>query len=622
MRRWPRTIRLQMLAGLLLLETLSIGLFTLLLVRQQTNEVHARARTRLLYEATSVALQSTEALLQNRPGYVALAVKMMGEGPTVAVAKVTDPTGNVLFVSKGEAEQTRLEPEELAQIPLVRHDDPKFFILPGNRWEAVAAIYTNNDLRGYAWVEFDKSWARDQLNSILGDTAIFAIIWILASALLVVLMARSIYRPLAILQRGTRALMDSPETGGNFPLPAGEQNEIGDLIEAFNSMVASIAEQRSGLNDTLSLLDSMLANAPIGLAFFDSSCRFTRVNQVFADMTGVSLSRHLGRTLPELLPLPAAQHLENAVLRVFAEQEPMRNFEITGQSGKFGRPWTWLVSAYPVRTTPQQIRWAGVIVLDASDRKRSEEALRKAEKLAVTGRLAASIAHEINNPLEAITNLLFLLRNYCDLQDPALNYVTMAEYEVRRIAEITQQTLRFYRQTTSPSRVKMPELLDSVLSLYQGRFNALNLVVERDYDKDLELFCFAGEIRQVFANLVGNSIDASAAGGRLLVRARRSRNWKDPDQFGIRFTVADTGAGMVPEVRKRAFEAFFTTKEVTGTGLGLWVSYEIVAKHHGVIHVRSSAGAPGENSGTVFQFFIPDEPSLLVATEPAADSAA
>ncbi len=110
-------------------------------------------------------------------------------------------------------------------------------------------------------------------------------------------------------------------------------NEIGDLIEAFNRMVASIAEQRAGLNDTLSLLDSMLANAPIGLAFFDRRCRFVRVNQVFADMTGVPLSRHLGRTLPELLPQPVAQELENTVLRVFAAEEPVRNLELSGQGG-------------------------------------------------------------------------------------------------------------------------------------------------------------------------------------------------------------------------------------------------------------------------------------------------
>ena len=242
------------------------------------------------------------------------------------------------------------------------------------------------------------------MNTIQHDTVIFGMIWLVASALLVLIMARSISGPLATLHRGTRALMNSPEQSGNFPLPVAVHNEIGDLIEAFNRMVASIAEQRAGLHDTLSLLDSMLANAPIGLAFFDRRCRIVRVNHVFADMTGVPLSRHLGRTLPELLPAPVAQDLENSVLRVFTSEAAVRNQELSGhafsgaQGGKPSRPWTWLASAYPVRTTPQQVRWVGVIVLDASDRKRSEDALRKTEKLAATGRLAASIAHEINNP--------------------------------------------------------------------------------------------------------------------------------------------------------------------------------------------------------------------------------
>jgi PAS domain S-box-containing protein len=444
-----------------------------------------------------------------------------------------------------------------------------------------------------------------------------------ASALLVLLMARSISAPLATLHRGTRALMSSPEHSGNFPLPVAVHNEIGDLVDAFNRMVASIAEQRSGLNDTLSLLDSMLANAPIGLAFFDRRCRFVRVNQVFADMTGVSLSRHLGRTLPELLPQPVAQELENTVLRVFAEEEPVRNLELTNpvpsaQDGNPERQWTWLASAYPVRTTPQQVRWVGVIVLDASERKRSEEALRKTEKLAATGRLAASIAHEINNPLEAITNLLFLLRNYCGLDDSALNYVAMAEHEAKRIAEITQQTLRFYRQSTLPTRANMGELLDSVLSLYQGRLNTLNIQVQRDYDAEMDLFCFAGELRQVFANLVSNAIDASSAGGRLLVRARRSRNWNDPAQTGVRFTLADAGTGMEPAVRERVFEAFFTTKEVTGTGLGLWVSHEIILKHRGLVHVRSRTAREGKTSGTVFELFIPDDLNLAAPAKQTA----
>jgi signal transduction histidine kinase len=145
--------------------------------------------------------------------------------------------------------------------------------------------------------------------------------------------------------------------------------------------------------------------------------------------------------------------------------------------------------------------------------------------------------------------------------------------------------------------------------------------VERDYDPEMDLFCFAGEIRQVFTNLVGNTIDATSAGGRLLVRARRSRNWMDPGQTGVRFVVADTGVGMEPEVRERIFEPFFTTKEVTGTGLGLWVSQEIIVKHRGLVHVRSRTAAQGKTSGTVFQLFFPDDPNLVAPAKQTAAAA-
>ncbi len=616
MRLWPRSIRWQMLAALLLLEGLSITLFAVLMFHQQTLHVYQRAQRRLNYEAQSLALQAREAFVQNQPLWLGLSVKMMGQGPTVSRAMVTDSAGKVLYVSKGNPSEVVLAPIEREQIPLIQGDQAHAFNL-GDDWESVGAIYTGKDLRGYAWVEYNQTLARDLLGSILDDTILFGIIWIVASAALVFLISRSISRPLQVLHRGTRALMSLPESGGNFPLPILVENELGDLIEAFNRMVASIAEQRAGLNDTLSLLDSMLANAPIGLAFFDRDCRFVRVNQVFADMTGISLSRHLGRPLPELLDQPVAQQLEDAVLYVFAQEQPVRNLELTGppQSdtpGKQNQPSTWLMSAYPVRANAELMRWVGVIVLDASERKRNEEALRKTEKLAATGRLAASIAHEINNPLEAITNLLFLLRSYCGLQDPALNYVVMAEHEAMRISEITQQTLRFYRQSTLPGRIKMGELLDSVLGLYPARINSLKLQVERRYDAELDIFCYAGELRQVFANLVGNAIDASNPHGRLILRARPSRSWKDPTQRGIRFVVADNGSGMESAVRERIFEAFFTTKEITGTGLGLWVSQEIIEKHRGLIHVRSRPAFSGAPSGTVFQIFIPDDPNLAV----------
>ena len=394
-----------MLAGLLLLETLSISLFGILLVRQRVRDVTARAHTRLSFEASSLALQAREALIEQQPGWIGRSVKMLGESPTVAMAKITDPAGNMLFISRGEADQSSLLPDEVALIPMLRKGSPQCVTLPANQWECAQSIYIDNAMRGIAWVEYDQSPAKEQLYAIVNDTIVFAIIWILASALLVLLMSRSIVRPLALLHRGARELTESLDNSSRFPLPVKVHNEVGDLIEAFNRMVASLADQRSGLNDTLSLLDSMLANAPIGLAFCDRNCRLVRVNQVFADLAGVSLSRHLGRTLPELLPASVALELEKAVLRVFQTEQPVRNLELSGQrdaaaaTERLNRTWTWLVSAYPVRTNPTNVRWVGVIVLDASDRKRSEEALRRSEKLAVTGRLAASIAHEINNPL-------------------------------------------------------------------------------------------------------------------------------------------------------------------------------------------------------------------------------
>jgi PAS domain S-box-containing protein len=617
MRFWPRSIRWQMLAGLLLLEVLSIGFFAALLTRQQIVRSHRLIRQRLTYEATSLALQSGDALVENRYDWVESAVRLLGNSPTVTLAKVSDAAGKVLYLSKGDPASAVLEQGELAQIPLVQGAVPNVFTLPENRLEGVRTITVKGKPWGFAWVEYDQSGLRDQIASILNDTLMFAIVWTIASSLLMMLVARAIASPLAVLHRGTRALMTSPEAGGNFPLPVSVRNEFGDLIEAFNRMYASIEEQRSGLNDTLSMLDSMLANAPIGLAFFDSRCRFVRVNHVFAEMTGVPLSRHLGRTIPEVLPQPVAKELEDAVSGVFASEEPVRNMEVSQQGRGSKRPLTWLVSAYPVRTAPSQVRWAGVIVLDTSERKRNEEALRRTEKLAAAGRLAASIAHEINNPLEAITNLLFLLRNYCSLDESASNYVELAEHEARRIAEITQQTLRFYRQSTLPARTNLADLLDSVLSLYQIRLHNLGIKVEREYDPETDLFCFAGEIRQVMANLVGNAIDATGGGGKLIIRARHSRSWKDTQLEGVRFTIGDTGSGFDREVRDHIFEAFFTTKEVTGTGLGLWVSHEIILKHHGLVHVRSRTASSGKPSGTVFQLFFPDNQNLSATVRQA-----
>jgi PAS domain S-box-containing protein len=611
-RGWPRTIRSQLLGGLILLEVLSLLLFGALLLQRQAHDSYNRANQRLRHQANSLVVQVQEALSFNRLDAVRVATQMMSEAPSVATASISDPQGNVLYYGDGTPNRTEsmrkpaLLAGELAQVANIRPHEAKFFNLGDRSWECVQAIYLNGKLYGYAWVRTEKTWDREQLISTVESAAIFGAIWIAASILLAWGLARSITRPLAVLHRGTRALMLAPENHDQFPLPITVQNEVGDLIEAFNRMVASIDEQRAGLNDTLSLLDSMLANAPIGLAFFDRRSRFVRVNRIFADTTGIPLSRHLGRTLSEVLPLAVARQLEDTIEDVFTRDEAMRDLEVTGASELSGRPWTWITSAYPIHTAPNQVRWVGLIVMDASDRKRGEEALRKTEKLAATGRLAASIAHEINNPLEAITNLLYLLSTDAGLQEPARSYVEMAEHEVRRISEITQQTLRFYRQSTLPSRTDLSELLDSVLTLHQGRLRNLGIKVDRNYESSTDLYCFAGELRQVFANLIGNAIDAMPNGGRLCIRARRSRDWKNPDRVGVRFQISDTGYGMLPSVQKHIFEPFFTTKEITGTGLGLWVSSEIVVKHRGTMRVRSHSETLGGKSGTIFELFFPD----------------
>jgi signal transduction histidine kinase len=233
--------------------------------------------------------------------------------------------------------------------------------------------------------------------------------------------------------------------------------------------------------------------------------------------------------------------------------------------------------------------------------KLAEEALRKSEKLAIAGRLAASIAHEINNPLEAVTNLHYLM-NTAETVEQMKSYLKMAEQELARVSEIVVQTLKFYRQPSKPDQIGLTDVLDSVVKLYHPRLTYANITVQKDFEEVEPIVALAGELRQVFANLVANSLDAMRAGGKLIIRVKRARDLRNEGQqsLGVRVSIADTGGGVPPEVRARLFEPFVSTKGITGTGLGLWVSSEIVRKHGGNIRVKSRT-----NSGTVFSVFLP-----------------
>ena len=241
---------------------------------------------------------------------------------------------------------------------------------------------------------------------------------------------------------------------------------------------------------------------------------------------------------------------------------------------------------------------------DVTEQKKATAALLQTEKLAAVGRLAASIAHEINNPLESVTNLLYLARSSQDLTQ-AQNYLDTAERELRRVSAISNQTLRFYKQSTNPRAVHCEELYESVLSIYQGRLVNSRVRVEKRKRAKAAILCFEDEIRQVLNNLIGNAIDAlHSMGGRLLLRSREATDWRT-GRRGVVFTVADTGEGISPQILTKMYDAFFTTKGIGGTGLGLWVSQEIVHRHQGVLLARSTQSEG--RSGTVFQLFLPFE---------------
>jgi len=234
----------------------------------------------------------------------------------------------------------------------------------------------------------------------------------------------------------------------------------------------------------------------------------------------------------------------------------------------------------------------------------SEKALRDSEKLAVAGRMAASIAHEINNPLAAITNLLYLSST---AKDPAAikRYLAMAQQEMARVTAITTHTLQFYRHSAKAAPVKITDVLDSVLVLFQSRLNHARIEIKKEYKEVAPVLGLAGELRQLVANLIGNALDAMRSGGTLTVRAHKAREFGGGRREGVRMVIADTGVGIRGEMKARIFDAFFTTKGQTGTGLGLWISADIIQKHSGTVRVKSCV-TPGK-SGTVFSIFLPAE---------------
>ena len=351
-------------------------------------------------------------------------------------------------------------------------------------------------------------------------------------------------------------------------------------------------------------LETIYQTAPIGLSLFDSvEYRYLRINDRQCETLGLPREQILGRTIFELAPLKGLREIFEQV----AKGHPVRNLLLEGElSTRPSEHRYWNVSYSPIRNANGTVEAIAAAVLEVTNQKKAESALIQSEKLAAVGRLASSISHEINNPLEAITNLLYLIALSDDLPDGVRNYVQIAQAELSRVCQIATQTLRFHRQAVRATQVSPADLVDAVLNLYHGRLANSGIHVEACYSTTTTVLCFENDIRQVLNNLIANSIDAMRQGGRLIVRAHDAMDYsvaRPRGRRGIRITIADTGHGMSPAVRRRLFEPFYTTKDLNGTGLGLWISAGIVDRHRGRLTFRSTEHSI--HHSTVFSLFLP-----------------
>lgn len=347
---------------------------------------------------------------------------------------------------------------------------------------------------------------------------------------------------------------------------------------------AAIAEQTRLVHDLIRVgADSVVV--------LDEHYAITFMNQRAIEELSAGENR-VGVSILDVLPSMRDTIFWTHLKRVMEERIAIAFEEFYEPSGAW-----YSVNAAPVG------RGIAFFFRDVTERRRRDAALQRTEKLAAVGRMASSISHEINNPLESVTNLLYLIENTESAETQLRTYAQLAASELARVSHIVTQTLKFHRQSTHAANARASEILDSVLALYQSRVVTLHTTIHRRYSADDTMLCFAGDMRQVFANLIGNALDATGHSGTLWLRTRRAHSPRT-GQPGVRVTIADNGCGMSPTTQKSIFEAFFTTKGMTGSGLGLWVSEEIVRTHRGSIHLRSSE-VPGRN-GTTFALFFPD----------------
>lgn len=375
------------------------------------------------------------------------------------------------------------------------------------------------------------------------------------------------------------------------------RNTRGEIENWFgtNTDVDELRRAREELATAQDRIRIAMKSVPLLLYTVDRDLRYTWMPTTHP---GFQVPDPIGRSGTELLEPEFARDLVD-FKRSVLESGVSGRCEIRTVSNDNSRIWD--IMAEPIRDETGKITGLTIAALDITARVNADEALRKSDKLALVGRLASTIAHEIRNPLDSVGNLLYMIESDDDM--PRMrSYAQSAQEELARIGHIVTHTLQYNRPSIAVREEKLSALLESALTIYHGRIKHSGVEIRREYAASDSIFCFSSELRQVFANLIGNALDATRRGGTVTLRTHVHTHWLTGER-GVRVTVADTGAGMNRKTLQRLFEPFFTTKGLEGTGLGLWVSREILDKHRAQVRVRSRQG-PG-NSGTTFSIWFP-----------------
>jgi PAS domain S-box-containing protein len=345
-------------------------------------------------------------------------------------------------------------------------------------------------------------------------------------------------------------------------------------------------------------LKRFLEAAPTGLTRCSRDLRYLSANSAYAAIAGVPLDEILGCTVIDVIGVDSWEMIRPYVERVLrgerVEYETVLPFAAAGSRQ--------LHVVYTPEKDGQKVVGWFASVTDITAFKHIEKQLQEVEKMAVAGQLAASLAHEINNPLSAVINVLYLLGTSSDVGASSKGMISMASSEIDRVARIVRQNLSYYRVDVVAKQVDLTALIEESLQVFSDRFHRAGVVVSKKVTPGTNIVGYAGEIRQVVDNLLVNALEA-APRGHLTLCLRHSRSWKNHNELGARFTIADNGCGIPKAYLSRIFEPFFTTKAEKGTGLGLWVVKGIVEKHGGSIKLRSTAAASG--GGTVISIFWP-----------------